>query len=109
MNKPGWIKTELKIGRPRWHYFDVQKSDQGDFGKRRVSLCGLIRLYNVPDTETRHIMEAGNCLTCVRILKKKETAGNHPVAGNPPLQIPAKKKIMFVPAKELRIRIGGGE
>lgn len=66
--KTGWIKTELKIGRPKWHFFDRKKMH----GAREVSLCGQIRLYTVTDLETRHIMEAGNCLLCVKILKKME-------------------------------------
>jgi len=67
--KSGWIKTELKIGHPRWHYFEIKNLETAE---RYKSLCGQIRFYVMHDTETRHIMEAGNCMTCVKILKKKE-------------------------------------
>lgn len=67
MNRAGWINIEAKPGRTRWHYF----KDQGTYQTRQVSLCGQIRLYSTWDVQTRHITEAGNCLTCAKTLKKK--------------------------------------
>lgn len=67
--KAGWINM-----RGRWHYFDLQKREPETFGEidRKVSLCGQLFVYSAHDTETRHITAAGNCLTCARILRRKE-------------------------------------
>lgn len=62
MKTAGWIRIELKAGRPKWHCF----IDEG-----RYSLCGKTHVYCQFDKVLRHITEGGNCLLCAKILKKK--------------------------------------
>ncbi|GAB4485937.1 MAG: hypothetical protein OHK006_12940 [Thermodesulfovibrionales bacterium] len=65
--KLGWIKTEHELGKPRWHYVDLVKKH----GSRFASLCGQLMVYMADDAETRHILQAGNCLRCAVILRAK--------------------------------------